>query len=348
MMLKYPVSDVKKTTTAYRGRKRVYYYDRETGERIDAEYGTVDFLLKLEAIRAKEGVEAEVDTFGQLSLVYRKSPEFDGLSARTKSDYKKVLEYLEKMGDVLLSSIDTPYLNKIKDSAYLEKKRKFTNDIRAVCSLMFNWGRRRGYMEGNPAAEVDRIKRPKNAREVNRKWGVHEVQIVLDAAKPNMKVAIAVGYYLGFRQGDVIKIPLNAILDGWLEWRQNKNAVLTMKPIPPELEPYIEIARQQENRKATTLVIGERGRSYTGNGFRTAFFRLIRSLEKEGKVAPGLTFHGLRHTVGAELAERGAGDEIIQNALGHKTPHQARIYRRGADQKKGAVVAMELRRKNTD
>ncbi len=97
-----------------------------------------------------------------------------------------------------------------------------------------------------------------------------------------------------------------------------------------------------EQRKAVTIVMGMRGRSYTASGFRGMFFKLIRELERKELVQPGLTFHGLRHTVGTTLAEAGASDQTIQSVLGHLTTTQAREYRRDADKKKGGVVAINL------
>jgi integrase len=50
-------------------------------------------------------------------------------------------------------------------------------------------------------------------------------------------------------------------------------------------------------------------------------------------VGEGLTFHGLRHTVGKWLADAGCDNRDIQAWLGHKTVAMADHYTKQADQK---------------
>ena len=54
----------------------------------------------------------------------------------------------------------------------------------------------------------------------------------------------------------------------------------------------------------------------------------------EGRVGPGLTLYGLRHTVAVILRESGADERTIADALGQKTIEMARHYAKGADLKR--------------
>ena len=54
-----------------------------------------------------------------------------------------------------------------------------------------------------------------------------------------------------------------------------------------------------------------------------------KGLEKEGKVGPGLTLYGLRHTLAVILREGGADERTIADALGQRTIEMARHYARG-------------------
>ena len=123
---------------------------------------------------------------------------------------------------------------------------------------------------------------------------------------------------------------------------QSKTDKPIIIPVHTNLRPFIEEAKKRRGRKAVTLVIGKRGRSLTTAGFKSMFFKMLRDLEARDLIAPGLTFHGLRHTVGTRLAEAGASDAVIQSMLGHKTPAMAQRYRRDAAQKQGAEIAMDL------
>jgi integrase len=56
-----------------------------------------------------------------------------------------------------------------------------------------------------------------------------------------------------------------------------------------------------------------------------------KRLEIEGRVGPGLTLYGLRHTVAVILREIGCDERTIADALGQKTIEMARHYAKGAD-----------------
>jgi integrase len=71
---------------------------------------------------------------------------------------------------------------------------------------------------------------------------------------------------------------------------------------------------------------------------------MIRALEEEGLVEPGLTFHGLRHTVAALLAERGVSTADIAAVLGQKSSKTAAHYADRADRSRRARAAIKTLR----
>jgi integrase len=94
-----------------------------------------------------------------------------------------------------------------------------------------------------------------------------------------------------------------------------------------------------------TLAANSRGHPWTESGFRASWRTLRLRLEAAGKIAPGLTFHGLRHTVATILREEGFDDRTIADALGQKTDAMARHYSRDANLRKkmmGVVQRMDL------
>jgi integrase len=94
-------------------------------------------------------------------------------------------------------------------------------------------------------------------------------------------------------------------------------------------------------------VVNHIGVPYTGNGFRALFFRLIRRLEAEGKVGPGLTFHGLRHTAGKLLDEAGCDTRTIAAVLGQRSEAMARHYSEEGDRRRRVVVAIKRLERRT-
>lgn len=336
------IKGIKKTTCKTTG--KVYFYDRGTGEPITSDWGTADFLTELEAIRSggKEAPPPKDGTFGALVYAYKVSPEFEKLSDRSKKDYNRVLDYLMKLRGVPISAFTPAYILAIRDKAYQKHKFRFANYTLAVLSRMFNWGTPREFCSSNPTQSIEKIKRPKDLPVANRAWTDHEKDVVLAAADNPLATAIALGRYTGMREGDVVALPLNAVCGDYLIWRQAKTGEEIEIRIHRDLKQYIEEAQSRPKRKGTTLVIGVRGRPYTVDGFRARFFKLIKELEKDGKVGKGLTFHGLRHSVGTELAEKGGSDSVIQNALGQQTPTMAQRYRRSANKKQSREAAITL------
>ena len=93
--------------------------------------------------------------------------------------------------------------------------------------------------------------------------------------------------------------------------------------------------------EVATLCANSRGQSWTSDGFKTSLFKFIRRLEAEGIVAPGLTFHGLRHTVATELRELGFDTCMIADMLGQKSETMAAHYSRDADLREKLNPAVE-------
>lgn len=75
------------------------------------------------------------------------------------------------------------------------------------------------------------------------------------------------------------------------------------------------------------------------SGAQTARKRLMKRLYDEGKVEPGLTFHGLRSTLGTVAAEGGANDKQIAAAIHDSTSQMGALYSRGAEKRRLAEAA---------
>ena len=82
---------------------------------------------------------------------------------------------------------------------------------------------------------------------------------------------------------------------------------------------------------AVTIAATTNGTPWTASGFNSTFIKAIARLEKQGMVGDGLTFHGLRHTVGTLLIEAGADIDTVRRWLGQKTLAMAIHYSETAD-----------------
>lgn len=317
-----------------RSRGRVYYYHRATGVRLP-DRDAPNFMAKVNALNARQAAPVAA-TLGGLVRQYRTSPEWTALAPRTHKTYNRSLDYLKPLHDMPLMQVDRPFVYGLRDEAMARHKRGFANQLLQVLQLMWNWGARRGICEGNPAFGVERVKRPRNAPIKNRPWRGEELDAALTAASPPIRVAIALAAYAGLRESDVVRATWGCYDGQAIETRQGKTGLPVWVPAHYRLREILDATA----RVSPLIVIGKKGKPYTADTLRNLFFRLIGKLAKAGQVGPGLSFHGLRHTLGTRLAEAGCDAQTIASVLGQRSTSMAEHYSRTANRRGNASAAI--------
>ena len=334
--MEIPIEGVK----SYRSRHGKWYvYHRKTGCRVTAKPGSPEFfaeLARLDAVVEASVPKALPGTLGLLIRDYKRSPEYTELAPRTREDYAKVFDYLRPLDGQTLVAMNPGFIVEVRDAAFKKRKRHFANYVVAVLRLLFAWARVRGLVDDNPVARVPKFRRPKGAPKANRRWSRDELAIVLEAAPIELRLAIALAVCTGMRQGDVLRFPWSGYEGGQIQARAAKTGVPIRMPAHPMLCALLDAAP----RTSPVVVIGARGRPFTEDGFRARFFKLIRDLQAAGKIAPGLTFHGLRTTTATMLAEAGCDTQTIMAITGHETEAMVAHYRRDADKTARAETAI--------
>lgn len=336
---------------------RIYFYHRKTGVRLTGEPGSPEFLRQWEA---QEGMAASAEplagSLGALIAAYRASPEFREKAERTRSDYQRVFDYLKPLDAMPLEQVDQPFVIGVRDEAFEKRKRRFANYVLQVLSLLFVWGKPRGFIASNPAQDAPKIKRPRGMAKANRAWSDEERKIVLAAAPASLRAGIALGMFVGLREGDACRWPRSAYDGATIRGVAAKNGGPITLPAHPELRAILDEALKVAPKVAkigpagdeTPIMLGERSKAgYTVSGFRARFFKLIRELTAAGKVRPGLTFHGLRHTLGKLLGDAGCDTRDIA-AVFSITEAMAEHYSREASRErraKGALLKLERKGK---
>jgi integrase len=314
------------------GRLRCYHRKTRTPVDLDkAPIGSPKFLAecaRVAALADAKGAKEKPGTLGLLICDYRKSPVFQDLAARTRADYQKIFDYLRHIADTPLVSFDRPLVVRIRDKAATSDGRRFGNYVKAVLSIVFGWGRERGYLADNPASGIKDIRRQKGAPEANRPWSDQERDAVLDAAPGHMRPAIALMMFTGLGPKDALTLPRNLAKGGEIAIRRSKTGEPVFWPMPA---PLAAILDQAPSHTAITLCANSRGRPWSLSGFSTSWGKVRIKLERAGHIGPGLTLYGLRHTVAVILRESGCDERTIADALGQKTVEMARHYSKGAD-----------------
>jgi integrase len=314
------------------GRERCYH--RKTGERIDlvkAPKGSPEFFTECARIAAlATTLVPKPGTLGLLIAAYRGHPAFTDLAPRTKADYQAVFDYLKPIADTPLVQFDKPLVVRIRDKAAQDKGRKFANDVKARFSGIFGWGSERGYLTTNPATGIKDIRRRKDAPDANRPWADEERDAVTAASPAHIRPAIALMMFTGLGPRDALTLPRSFYKANEIATRRSKTGQPVFWPCPT---PLTEMLAEAPEHSAITLCANSDGKPWTVSGFRASWRKVRVRLEREGKVGPGLTLYGLRHTVAVILREIGMDERTIADALGQKTIEMARRYAKGADLK---------------
>ena len=311
-----------------------YNYHRKSGRRILAEFGTPEFFAELAAIDAEtNGQSAKPGTLGALIESYRRSAGFQSLKPRTKSDYQKVLEYLKPLAPSPLNELTQGWVARLRDKTFDKRKRKFTNYVLAVLSILFEHGIEQEMLMTNPVSKVKRVRKPLDAPEANRPWMDHERDAVIAALPAHMRLPITLMMYCGLDPQDALTLPRRAVSGGELDTRRGKTGVAVWVPLP---SPVIEALANEPAHPAATITVcaNSYGKPWTVSGFRASWRPVKKALEAAGKVQPGLTLKGLRHTVATILREMGKEPSVIAAMLGQKTDDMAKHYSRRADMSK--------------
>ena len=157
---------------------------------------------------------------------------------------------------------------------------------------------------------------------------------------------IALAIYTGLRLGVVVSLSRACDKGQWLETVQSKNRKPVTAYICPDLRAILDAIDYSAPVEATTLCVKSNGQPWAYEGIKTAFQRNKAALEAQGKLMPGVTFDGLRHTPATILAESGFREDEFAHFLGHAPRTISGHYARSAKHNK-LLTDMALAIQNT-
>jgi integrase len=326
---------------------RVYYYHRASGKRIKADPSdAAAFAAEVAALNVAMSPKPEPrsGTVGGLIAAYRGGAVFIELAPDTRKSYQRVFDACKPIDAMPISSVNQPFILGFQERIYKRRGRWLANMVVTVLSIVLAWGVPRGICETNAAAGVPKIRKRRGAPVANRAWTAQEVDAALKASSGGLRKAIALAYYAGLRKKDVVELSASARAHGVItqsktgldlsvfEARRLKIILDTKDPIPGD-----------------TIVVNRAGKPYTRDGLDSVFEKLKGELVNTKAIRPGLTFHGLRKSLGKRAADAGFSENDIAAALGHSSPASARPYTIEAARRSGArrVIRALDRKKRT-
>lgn len=320
---------------------KVYHYHRLTRDKLSGVPGSPEFTAQVHACdrKAKRASRAISANLGGLLRAYRTSPEYLGLARNTKKNYDRCLKVLDTLADMPISAVDGAFALGLRDREYAKSGRSQANMMVVVIGVLWRWGRPRNLTHTSPIEGINPIPRPKGLKMRNRRWRPEELAQWLRACPhANINLAVVLASQTGLRASDVVGLRWDQFDGRTLAGTQGKTGDEFFNVCTPTLLAALDAAP----RLGETIVTKQNGAPFTEANFSAYFSKLNAQLVEDGLVAKGLTFHGLRHTVGAELADAGADTRTIMATTGHKTESSVSTYTRDADRRRGAERAAEL------
>lgn len=308
------------------GTVKNYYYWRATGKKLEGEPGTAEFAASIEEAKAETETKQRTGTFGQLVVVYKRSPDYQKLSSGAKKAYDRVFEKVRVLNAYPVRKITRTMILEMRDSMALHFPQA-ANQMVQVLSALFHFAWEREYVDFNPLVRVRRIKGGHHKR-----WPEKAIQHALEHFEEPYRRAVVLALYTGQRAGDCISMT-------WADYDGSGIAVVQHKTGEPVWIPcHKELKAELDSweKTATTILTNSHGRPWKGRSFYQMMHRKIH----EHPELNGLVFHGLRKAAAARLAEAGCGEREIMSITGHRSAAMVDLYTREVNQRRMAQAAI--------
>lgn len=263
-------------------------------------------------------------TLSWLLDAYFKSPRATRLAPKTLKDYRHYagkiigspLSNGRTFGEVPLSKITRPVIARYRDS--LADTPILANRHLQFLSAVFSWGLEQGYVVDNQAQGVEKNPSPPRKRYVQD----HEYETAYRLAPEWLKAAMEIAYLCRARRGEVLGMPVSAVLPEGLLLDRLKGSKSEVIRWSPRLRAAVDMAKAHNRTTISPwLLHTPQGQQIATSAFNSAWRRLMGKLEAEG-VKP-FPFH--------DLKARGYSD--TDQGAGHKSARMHEVYQRKPEEK---------------
>lgn len=268
-------------------------------------------------------------TVGALVLVYKRSPEWEGLRQSTRTTYSIYLRDVEHLADAPLTAVKRHVVLGMRDTvAKLRGPGAATGFMRAA-SVLFGWAVERGLMEHNPIRGAKAL--PGGHLPA---WTAEQAARAIECLPESYRRVVILALYTGQRRGDLVALRWSAYDGRAIRLKQGKTGVSLAIPVHPELRAELDAWRK--GASATQILTKADGCPW---GALELSQKLPRALRAIGLPA-GLNVHGLRKLAAARLADAGCTVHEIAAITGHKSLGMVQLYTASADQERLAEAAI--------
>lgn len=303
------------------------------------------------AARGRAGKTSGADTGSLSGLIasYRASPEWDRLSASTKTSWRTWQTRIEEeFGKLTLSLLKDRRVR----AEILAWRDRWASQPRSadlamqVFSRLLGWAVGRGLLDTNILTGVESLYEADRSDLI---WEPAHFATVAPHAAVEIQEGIDLAAGTGLRRGDLVKLPWTAVGEHAIVWRTGKSRGRNLVTIPllPETKALLarikkrhasEMAGRRPARRKplpATVLSSSHWAPWTPSGFGSRF--------NDAKKASGLdrNFHDLRGTFVTRCCIAGLSDQEIANIVGWSVKDVAAIRVKYADQARVVVAIGE-------
>ena len=259
------------------------------------------------------------------------------MSKYTTDHYQRFTRRLrDEFGQVPIHTIETHHLEQVLNR-WSATSNTWNNALRSFKHL-FGYAKVTWGIKPNPTAEL--AKKPIET-DGHTPWGIEHLNKYFAYHKLGSKpyLAMMLLVYTASRRSDLVKLgPSHVInLEGeeFIRFKPQKTArksgIVVTLPLHADLKEAIEATATG----AETFLVTEFGKPYSADGFSNH----ILDWRRAAGISASVSAHGMRKTVGINMAENEATEYELMATLGHTNPKATEVYTRAANRRRLSTQA---------
>jgi integrase len=290
------------------GSVRTYYWAWKGGPALRGEPGTPEFIASYNDAVAQK-VTLPGGTLLSVLRGFQESDDFHSLAERTRIDYVKHIENIEReFGDFPIAAL-TDRRTRGVFMAWRDRlarlSRRQADYAWVVLARILSWSLNRGLVAANPCEKGGRLYRSSRADKV---WTADDEAAFFKSAPSHLHLPLLLALWTGQRQGDLLRLPWSAYDGTRIRLRQSKTGVRVSIPVGGPLKAALDSA----TKHGPMILTSTDNRPWTPDGFRASW---RKACAKAGIV--GVTFNDLRGTAVTRLALAQCTEAEIATLTGH-------------------------------
>lgn len=236
------------------------------------------------------------NTFDNLITAYLLSPEFTSKAPRTKVLNERHLSIISKSwGSLLVRGLRPRHALELRDK--FADRPRMADQLVSILSAMISWGVPREFSDNNPCTEIKKLSKSAGYAP----WSWADIQHAKQHLPDHLWHVVGLALYSGQRQGDVLGMTWNRIVDDGIEVLQSKTKKRLWVPLHASLRAILA----EIPRLGPQILTNSRGLPW-GSGFQASWTKAMNRPEFAGFRERRLVFHGLRKSSVCILLEAGA------------------------------------------